>query len=74
MDIIPLDITCSFFSSVPDSQWIEGKVYQIENVKRGNILMSPHTIMQVGFFILNRLKGDRLNKPLLNDNIIKDNH
>jgi hypothetical protein len=46
MDIIPLDVACSFFSSVPDSQWIEGKVYQIENAKRGNILMSHHTIMQ----------------------------
>jgi hypothetical protein len=60
MDIIPADTTCSFFSSVPDSQWIEGKVDQIENAKRGNILMSPHTIMQVGFFILNRLKGKQI--------------
>jgi hypothetical protein len=46
------------FSSVPDSQWIKGKVDQIENTKRGNIMMSRHTIMQyVGFFILSRLNG-----------------
>jgi hypothetical protein len=52
MDKIPLDATYSFFSSVPDFQQIEGKVDQIENVKRGNILMSHHTIMQEVSFLL----------------------
>jgi hypothetical protein len=43
--MIPLDAACSFFSSIPDSEWIKGKVDQIENAKRGNILMIHHTIM-----------------------------
>jgi hypothetical protein len=40
-----------FFSSVPDSQWIKGKVDQIENAKRGNILLIHHTIMQEVIFL-----------------------
>jgi hypothetical protein len=61
MDKITLDTACSFFSLVPDSQQIEGKVDLIENVKRGNILMSHHTIMQeVSFFILGRLRGKQI--------------
>jgi hypothetical protein len=58
MDKITLDTACSFFSLVPDSQQIEGKVDLIENVKRGNILMSHHTIMQeVSFFYSWQIKG-----------------
>jgi hypothetical protein len=47
-----------FFSLVSDSQQIEEKVDQIENVKRGNILMSHHTITQEVSFYSQQIKGE----------------
>jgi hypothetical protein len=51
MNKILLDGAYSFIPPVPDFQQSERKVDQMENIKRGNILMSHHTIMQeVKFF------------------------
>jgi hypothetical protein len=42
---MPLDAACSFFFLQFLILPIKGKVDQIENAKRGNILMIHHTIM-----------------------------
>jgi hypothetical protein len=61
MNKILLDGAYSFIPPVPDFQQIERKVDQMENIKRGNILMSHHTIMQeVNFFFLSRLRGKQI--------------
>jgi hypothetical protein len=57
MNKILLDGAYSFIPPVPDFQQIERKVDQMENIKRGNILMSHHTIMQeVNFFYFQQIK------------------
>jgi hypothetical protein len=57
MNKILLDGAYSFIPPVPDFQQIERKVDQMENIKRGNILMSHHTIMQeVNFFFSQQIK------------------